>query len=248
MSEQAVVDARPQAGRSFFFDSSLAQEKSGLVTLFAKLPAEAQALWVDIRDDRSWWAKGVDFMLVGGAKVDFKVEKQKVRNCAAELIKADRPSMRPGWLLTSESHWIVHYFEQTGEVVCLPTRGYRDLVLALCRSGDLQDSVSAANFDRDDKTKLLYMSWNALLPMRTALAKIPGAFWCKLPGDYDYSTLSEARDGLAVPLEWFSLWLQASAQDPLPVQEAKAMMPELYGLLRPYDRAKKANAPRYVAA
>ncbi|GBG14280.1 glycosyltransferase [Novimethylophilus kurashikiensis] len=244
MPERIAEPGVQAAGRQFVFDRSIQEEKSGLTRLFSQLPPFALSPWHDLRNDREWWARGVDYILEGGVKVDFKVEKQRVRNCAAELIKADRPSLRPGWLLSSESHWIIHYFEQTGEIVCLPTHGYRELVLKGCQSGELRDAVSAANYGRRD-SELLYLTWNALLPVNKALRCISGAFWSKIEGPVTPGILDEARDGLAVPIEWLSLWLQQGAIAPKEHDPQLAGLGSLLEVLKPYDRARRTNQQHY---
>lgn len=93
-----------------------------------------------------------------------KFESYSSGRLTLEWVSVDRPSLTPGWMVTSKTAWLLSWFEKTGDLIALPMDEIRKLVLPRPARNK---STTALNRS--------YLSWNTLEDINYLLANTPNA-------------------------------------------------------------------------
>ena len=96
-------------------------------------------------------------------RAENKFETFATGRIALELVSVDRPTIKPGWMFTSRTAWLLSWFP-TGDVLALPMQALRELLLE--------------NPARNQATTALnrsYLSWSALEDINWLVTQLPDA-------------------------------------------------------------------------
>jgi hypothetical protein len=83
-------------------------------------------------------------------RAENKFEKYATGRIALELVSVDRPTLKPGWMFTSKTAWLLSWFP-SGDVVALPMQALRELLLS-----------NPARHQATTARNPSYLSWSAL--------------------------------------------------------------------------------------
>ena len=92
-----------------------------------------------------------------------KFESYASGRLALEWVSVDRPQLKPGWMVTSKTAWLLSWFP-TGDVIALPMDELRALVLS---DPGRHQSTTALNRS--------YLSWSSLEDINYLVQNIPHA-------------------------------------------------------------------------
>jgi len=164
-------------------------------------------------------------------RAENKFEKYATGRIALELVSVDRPTLKPGWMFTSKTAWLLSWFP-SGDVVALPMQALRELLLA---NPARHQATTARNPG--------YLSWSALEDINWLLTQLDDARVLDLR--YELGETCEkssmlrgsARDKLCKADELVELMMQRP-QESTPFDVSQAQLVEFMRELAPKNRLR----------
>lgn len=159
------------ADQTYTMQSTLSVEKRWLKytdEAMAGLPFE------NVSGNPVYQGIGMDYLVqcLSEVKVglEYKYDGQKSRNVALECISQDwsksRKGHHEGWMLTSQTGWLIYVFRQTGDALVLSMADLRAWMMA-----------NYTRFPTASTANRTYFSYNVLVPISVLCAELPADAW-----------------------------------------------------------------------